>query len=154
MAFLALIVSTAIFGTDDLLNLKSGYIVQLKSTDVFWRYACAFGFAALAMLTVSAIGFFLSMFAENSIGPIVATMSIIIVFTILSTLDIPIFNTIKPWLFTTHIIAWKGFFDVKVNADNEALTGSIQNLPMVLRAARRIGVARYWPIHCQCSGIQ
>lgn len=135
MAMLALFVSIAIFGTDDMLNLKSGYIVQLKSNDIFWRYACAFAFAALGMLTVAALGFFISIFAENSIGPIVSTMSIIVVFTILSTLDIPIFNAIKPYLFTTHIIGWKGLFDVKVNAENQAIAGSVQNLPRVLEAA-------------------
>ncbi len=135
MAILALALSIALFGTDDMLNLKSGYIVQLKENDVFWRYVCAFGFAALAMLTVAALGFFLSIFAENSIGPIVATMSIIVVFTILSTLDIPVFNAIKPFLFTTHMIGWKGFFDVKVNEDNQAIIGSVQNMPKVLQAA-------------------
>ncbi|WP_018615149.1 ABC transporter permease [Segetibacter koreensis] len=135
MAILALFVSMAIFGTDDMLNLKSGYVVQLKSNDIFWRYICAFCFAALAMLTVASLGFFLSLFAENSIGPIVATMSVIVVFTILSTLDIPIFNAIKPYLFTTHMIGWKGFFDVKVNNDNEAIIGSVQNLDKVLQAA-------------------
>ncbi|WP_207492152.1 ABC transporter permease [Aridibaculum aurantiacum] len=135
MAILGLFVSMFLFGTDDMLNLKSGYIVQLKSYDIFWRYLCAFGFAALAMLTVAALGFFCSMFAENSIGPIVATMSVIIVFTILSTLDIPIFNAIKPFLFTTHMIGWKGFFDVQVTEDNEAIIGSVQNLGSVLEAA-------------------
>ncbi len=75
------------------------------------------------------------MLANNSIGPIVATMSIIIVCTILSTLDIPFFNSIKPYLFTTHMIGWKGFFDVKVADDNEAIIGSVQNLGKVLQAA-------------------
>ena len=135
MAILALVLSIALFGTDDMLNLKSGYIVQLNENDIFWRYLCAFGFAALAMLTVAALGFFLSIFAENSIGPIVATMSIIVVFTILSTLDIPVFNAIKPYLFTTHMIGWKGFFDVKVNDDNQAIIGSVQNMGKVLQAA-------------------
>lgn len=134
MAILALFVSMALFGTDDMLNLKSGYIVQLKTNDIFWRYICAFGFAAIAMLTVAALGFFLSIFAENSIGPIIATMSIIVTFTILSTLDIPVFNAIKPFLFTTHMIGWKGFFDVKVNENNEAILGSVQNLAKVLQA--------------------
>jgi ABC-2 type transport system permease protein len=135
MAFLALFVSLLIFGPGDMLNLKSDYIVQLKSQDIFWRYLAALGFAAIAMLTVASLGFLLSMFADNSIGPIVGTMSVIVVFTILSTLDIPIFNSIKPFLFTTHMIGWKGFFDVKVSADNEAITGSVQNLGKVLQAA-------------------
>ncbi|MGI8636612.1 MAG: ABC transporter permease [Segetibacter sp.] len=140
MAILALFLSMAIFGTDDMLNLKSGYVVQLKSSDIFWRYAYAFCFAALAMLTVASLGFFLSIFAENSIGPIVATMSVIVVFTILSTLDIPVFNAIKPYLFTTQMIGWKGFFDVKVNSENEAIVGSIQNLGKVIQAAAILAV--------------
>lgn len=135
MAILALFLSLLIFGSGDMLNLKADYIVQLKSFDIMWRYLAAFGFAAIAMLTVAALGFFLSIFAENSIGPIVATMSIIIVCTILSTLDIPVFNAIKPFLFTTHMIGWKGFFDVRVTADNEAIIGSVQNLNRVLQAA-------------------
>lgn len=135
MAVLALFVSLLIFGPGDMLNLKSDYIVQLKSQDVFWRYIAAFGFAAIAMLTVASLGFFLSMFAENSIGPIVATMSVIVVFTILSTLDIPFFNGMKPYLFTTYMIGWKGFFDVKVSMDNQAIIGSVQNLGKVLQAA-------------------
>lgn len=135
MAVLALFLSLVVFEPGDMLNLKSGYIVQLKGSDIMWRYACAFGFAALAMLTVAALGFFLSIFAENSIGPIVATMSVIVVFTILSTLDIPVFDAIKPYLFTTHMIGWKGFFDVKVTENNEAITGSVQNMGKVLQAA-------------------
>src|SRR5438046_3071178 len=102
IAVLALAGSTWLFGTDDLLIQKTSYVVQITEQDVFWRYAGAFGFAFLAMLTVTSLAFFLSNFAENSIGPIVATMSIIIVFTILSTMTIPVFQKIQPYLFTTH----------------------------------------------------
>jgi len=115
MAFLSLLLSILVFGTGDLMIFKSQQIVILKSTDVMWRYFAAFGFAAIAMLTVAALSFFLSLFAENSIGPIVTTMSIIIVSTILTTMDLPLFNTIKPFLFTSHMLGWKGFFDDPVN---------------------------------------
>ena len=125
LAILALFGSMLIFGTDDLFLMKSSYVVLLKNNDVFWRYIGAFGFAAVAMLTVAALGFLLSVFAENSIGPIVATMSVIIFFTILSTLNIPIFNAIKPFLFTTHMNDWKEFFDMKVTENNESIIGSI-----------------------------
>jgi ABC-2 type transport system permease protein len=135
LAILALFGSMLIFGTDDMFLLKTSYVVLLKESDVFWRYIGAFGFAALAMTTVASLGFFLSVFAENSIGPIVATMSVIVFFTILSTLNIPIFNLIKPYLFTTHMIGWKEFFDIKVNASNEAIIGSIQNPEKIIKAA-------------------
>lgn len=132
MAIWTLGFSMAIFGVDDMLILKSTQVTQIVSSDVLWRYAAAFLFACLAMLTVAALSFFLSLFAENSIGPIMATMSIIIVFTILNTLDLPVFEQIKPFLFTTHMLGWKGFFDVTVNDNNEQIIGSIENLPAVL----------------------
>lgn len=135
LAFLALFVSMWIFGTDDMFLMKSSYVVLLKEGDVFWRYIGAFGFAALAMTTVAALGFFLSVFAENSIGPIVATMSVIIFFTILSTMNIPIFNLVKPYLFTTHMIGWKEFFDIQVTEANEAIVGSIQNPQKISNSA-------------------
>ena len=135
LAILALFGSMLLFGTDDMFLLKTSYVVLLKESDVFWRYIGAFGFAALAMTTVASLGFFLSVFAENSIGPIVATMSVIVFFTILSTLNIPIFNLIKPYLFTTHMIGWKEFFDIKVNDSNEAIIGSIQNPDKIIKAA-------------------
>lgn len=127
VAFLALFVSIVVFGTSDFFLMKSSYVVILKENDVFWRYCGAFGFAAVSLITVAALGFFLSTFADNSIGPIATTMSIIIFCTILGTLNLPVFSLIQPYLFTTHMINWKEFFDEKVNVDNEAIIGSIQN---------------------------
>ena len=132
MAIWALGISMMVFGADDMLILKSDSASQIMSSDVMWRYLAAFLFAAIALLTVSALSFFLSLFAENSIGPIMATMSIIIVFTILNTLDLPIFNSLKPFLFTSHMLGWKGFFDVTVNENNEQIVGSIENLRAIL----------------------
>ncbi|HEY2727330.1 MAG TPA: ABC transporter permease subunit [Parafilimonas sp.] len=134
VAVLALFVSVLIFGTGDLFLMKSEYIVLIKQDDVFWRYCLAFGFAFVALITVASVGFFLSSFAENSIGPIVATMSIIILFTVLGTLNIPVFNAINPYLFTTHMVTWKEFFDEKVNVNNEAIADSIQNMPAIFHS--------------------
>ena len=135
MALWSLGISMLIFGVDDMLILKSDMITQILSADVMWRYVAAFGFAIIAMLTVAALAFFLSVFAENSLGPIMGSMSIIIVFTIMNTLDLPIFNRINPFLFTSHMLGWKGFFDIKVDANNEQIVGSIENLPAVLISA-------------------
>ncbi|MBM3439857.1 MAG: hypothetical protein FJX94_03210 [Bacteroidetes bacterium] len=135
MAILSLFLSMVIFGTDGMMNAKSYEIIILEKDDIFWRYALAFAYAAVALITVASLGFLLSVFAENAIGPIVATMSVIIVFTILSTMDIPLFQQVKHYFFTTHMIGWKGFFDVKVDADGNAIVGSIANLPAVLRSA-------------------
>lgn len=135
MALLALFGSMIIFGTNDMVILRSGGIEIIESFDVLWRYFAAFAYAAVALTTVASLAFLLSVFAENSIGPIIATMSIVIVFTILSEMNIPIYDkTVKPYLFTSHMVAWKGFFYMKANADNETIPGSIENLPAILRS--------------------
>jgi len=42
-------------------------------------------------------------------------MAIIILFTIIGTLDVSIFDTIKPYLFTTHMASWRSFFENPVD---------------------------------------
>lgn len=139
MAVLALFLSMAVFGTNDLLVNKSYVVIQFYvdniGDDVFWRYLCAFGLAYAALSAVAALSFMLSVFAENSIGPIVTTMSIIIVCTIISTMDMPLFTRINPYLFTTYMTAWKGFFNMKVDVDGSAIRGSIYSVTSVVRAA-------------------
>ncbi|GAC1418465.1 MAG: hypothetical protein NVS1B13_04410 [Flavisolibacter sp.] len=115
MAVLGLGMSLLIFGKSDLMVFKSEMFILISKSDVMWRYMAAYGFAGLSMITVASLAFFLSVFAENSIGPIISTMSIIIVFTILTTMDIPFFNALKPFLFTNHMLNWKGFFDNPVD---------------------------------------
>jgi ABC-2 type transport system permease protein len=135
MALLALFGSMLIFGTNDLIILRSESIDIMERVDVLWRYFAAFGYAAVALTTIAALSFLLSVFAENSIGPIIATMSIVIVFTILSEMNIPIYDrTVKPFLFTTHMVAWKGFFYVQADEEQQTIRGSIENLPAIMRS--------------------
>lgn len=135
MALLALVISIWLFGTNDMIITRNDVVEQLQRNDILWRYFAAFAYAAVALTTVAALAFLLSIFAENSIGPIVSTISIVIVFTILSEMQIPIYdNTVKPWLFTSHMLAWKGFFYSKSNGDGEAIKGSIENLPAIMRS--------------------
>lgn len=117
LAVIALGLSIIFFGTGDLVNMKSDAFVVLLKDDIMWRYVAAFIFAALAMTTVAALALLLSAFADNSIGPIMGTMGIIVVLMIFSTLDLPIFDVVKQYLFTTHMVGWKGFFDDPVPYD-------------------------------------
>jgi ABC-2 type transport system permease protein len=135
MAILALVVSILIFGTNDILITRNNVMEQIVKTDILWRYIGAFGFAAVALSTVAALAFLLSVLAENSIGPIVATISIVIVLTILSELRIPMYDrTVKPYLFTSHMLAWKGFFYSKTDTNGDVIRGSIENLPAIARS--------------------
>jgi len=126
MAILGLFGSILLFGTSDLVVFKSDKLLLIDKGDIMWRYFAAYGFAALSMITVASLAFLFSVFAENSIGPIIAAMSVIVLFTILTTMDIPLFNSIKPYLFTNHMLNWKGFFDRPVD------TGEVLKSALVL----------------------
>lgn len=100
-----------IFGKGDLVVLKTEQIVILRENDLLWRFLLAFVIALISLQVVASLSMLLSCFTDNSIGPIILTMAIIILFTIIGTLDIPLFDTIKLFLFTTHMIVWRNLFD-------------------------------------------
>jgi ABC-2 type transport system permease protein len=103
-----------LFGTGDLMILKSEGLFILQQDDVMWRFLCGFVMAYIALVTIATLSVTLSCFTDNSIGPIVATMGIVILFTIIGTLDVPVFDTIRPYLFTTHMASWRSFFESPV----------------------------------------
>ncbi len=136
MAVMALFLSMAIFGVDDMLIFRvkgdESQILQIAKDDVLWRYFAAFGYAAVALTVIAALALLLSIFAENSIGPIVATVCIVIVCTIISNINVPIIDrTIKPWLFTSYLVGWKGFFYIGTTEDGQPIQGSIENWPAI-----------------------
>jgi len=59
---------------------------------------------------------------------------VIIVFTILTQMQIPFYDeTVKPYLFTTHMLGWKGFFYVK-GVEGVTVDGSIENFPAIVKS--------------------
>ena len=128
MAILALFLSILIFGTNDLVVFKEDAIYLMNRYDVLWRFIASFIFAALALTMIAAMALMFSAFAENSIGPIVATVFIVVVFTIIEQLRVPVFKeTIIPYSFTSHMLGWKGFFYVVTDAEGNTIDGSIEN---------------------------
>lgn len=111
LGLLSLGVGLLLFGNGDLTVLKSDELVILRADDVLWRFFTAFFIAFISLSVVTAFSLMLSCFTDNSITPIVASMSVIIIFTIIGTLEVPLFDTIKPALFTTHMIIWRNLFD-------------------------------------------
>lgn len=111
LGILALGLGLLVFGNGDLVVLKSDELVILRVDDVLWRFITAFFVAFLSLSVVTTFSLMLSCFTDNSITPIVASMSVIIIFTIIGTLDVPLFDKIKPALFTTHMIIWRNLFD-------------------------------------------
>lgn len=111
LGFMSVIMGKLLFGSGDLMVLNSDGLVILQEADVNWRYLGGFLVAFLALFTVSSLSICLSCFTDNSIGPIVTTMAIILLFTIIGTLDVHVFDSIRPLLMTTHMASWRSFFE-------------------------------------------
>ena len=111
LGFMSVIMGKLLFGSGDLMVLNSNGLVILQEADVNWRYLGGFLVAFLALFTVSSLSICLSCFTDNSIGPIVTTMSIILLFTIIGTLDVNVFDSVRPFLLTTHMASWRSFFE-------------------------------------------
>ncbi len=118
LAFMSFVLGKLIFGQGDLMVLKSDGLIVFQEGDITWRFFYGFAIAFLSLVTVATLALTLSCFSENSIGPIVATMGIILLFTIIGSMDVPVFDVIRPFLFTTHMAAWRYFFDDPLNTTN------------------------------------
>jgi ABC-2 type transport system permease protein len=111
LAIMSLGLGLLIFGTGELLVVRSELIIIFDKTDILWRFLLAYGFAILGMTVVCSLAFFFSSLVENAIGPIITTMAVIIIFIIISAIDVDIFRLVKPYLFTNYILNWREFFN-------------------------------------------
>jgi len=110
LAALSLILGILIFGTGELIVLNDEGITLFAKNDILWRFLIAYSFAALGMMVVSTLAFLFSSLVENAIGPIISTMAVIIIFLIVSNINIEFFDKVRPYLFTTYILNWREFF--------------------------------------------
>ena len=115
LSILSLGLGTAIFGVGELIVVKPTTVIILARSDVLWRFLLAYGFAVLSMSVVASLAFLFSSLVENAIGPIITTMAVIIVFLIVSAIEINVFQTIRPYLFTSYMLSWRLFFDDPIN---------------------------------------
>lgn len=125
MLFLGLMsvgLSLIIFGSGDLLVFADKIIV-FSAGDVMWRFLLAYGFGMISMINVFALSFLASSLVENAIGPIVASMSVIIILIILSALNFEVFQVIRPYLFVTYMNDWNQFF--RYDIDYKAIIDSV-----------------------------
>ncbi len=116
LAIISLGLGVIIFGVGELIVIKDAIIIFAQN-DILWRFAFAYASAALSMSVVCALGFLFSSLVENAIGPIVTTMTVIIIFTIFSAINIDFFRTIKPYLFTNYMSTWQLVFDNPIDYD-------------------------------------
>ncbi len=102
--------SLLVFGPGDLMVLNSDGLVILRNDDLPWRFMLAFGYAFISLATIASLSLMFSAFANNSIGPIVLTMLVVIVFTVVASFEMSFFDPLMPLLFTNHMMLWRKFF--------------------------------------------
>jgi ABC-2 type transport system permease protein len=122
----------ALLGGGDLVVIQQGILI-LPASDVAWRFILAYLLAIAPMFTVASIAFFISSFVENAIGPIVATMGVVIILTIVTVLPVEVFDGVREYLFTYHLIVWQKAFTDPINW--HSIAASIVNLSTYTGAA-------------------
>ena len=114
--FLGLICITLgllLFGNGDLImNYQTkSRLVFIPEAEVPLRMLLAFTAAVWSMTVVASLAFLFSTLAENSIGPIIGTMAVVIVFLVLGNFPFDFFRLLSPYLFTTYMVFWQRLFD-------------------------------------------
>lgn len=99
-----------LLGHGDMLVMSRGLLI-LPADDVAWRFFVSYVLAAWAMLTIASLAFFFSSFVENAIGPIIATIGVNVVFLMITVIPAELFQTIRPYLYTTYMDVWQRVFD-------------------------------------------
>jgi ABC-2 type transport system permease protein len=121
VAGLSIGLALILLGKGDLIIVLRGILI-LPEAEVAWRFAAAYLLATWTMITIASLSFFFSSFVENAIGPIVATMGVLIVCTIINVLPVELFEVPKQYLFTKYIDLWQRMFQDPVPW-NEIRTG-------------------------------
>ncbi|MFA6128952.1 MAG: ABC transporter permease subunit [Bacteroidales bacterium] len=109
MAILSMGIGLILFGPGDLMVVTNKVNV-FAANDVLWRFAGAYAYGILSMTTVAALSFLLSAFADNSIGPIIGTVALIIGITIISTVGASLLGPVNRYIFTSYLPSWQLFF--------------------------------------------
>jgi len=119
-----------LFGSGDLVLHHYGRfgIVFIPEVEIPLRMLFAFMAAIWSMTVVASIAFLLSTLVENSIGPIIGTMAVVVVFLVIGNFPFDFFQSLKPYLFTTYMIFWQRFLDDPIPLREIATSATILGL--------------------------
>lgn len=109
MGLLSLPAGLMIFGKGDMM-VFIGTLNIIPEGELLGRFLFAFGFATISMATVASLSMMLSAMSNNSLGPILTTIAIIILLNLVSSINLGIFNLIRPFLFISYINSWQFVF--------------------------------------------
>lgn len=130
LGFISLGLGVVLFGTGELIVIKDVLFI-FSQDDILWRFFIAYGIASLSMMVVTSMAFFFSSLVENAIGPIVSTMAVIIVFYILSAINVELLQNLKPYMFTTYMQSWNIVFTSPVEMEEMWQAVIVQSIHIV-----------------------
>jgi len=113
LATLSLGLGVAMFGVGDLL-VAGRELAIISQHEALGRMCLAFGLAIWSMWCVASLAFLFSSFVENAIGPIIGTMTVMVVFLIISNLPTSFFAAVKPYLFTSYLNVWQKALEASI----------------------------------------
>tara|TARA_B100001029_G_C14979141_1_gene404904 strand:- start:128 stop:964 length:837 start_codon:yes stop_codon:yes gene_type:complete len=97
-----ILLSSIVLGVGDLAVFHEG-LLFLGKEDILWRFALAFIISNINMITISSLCFLFSTISNNSVTPIISTISIVFIGTAISFIPIELFEKINPYIFTGYI---------------------------------------------------
>jgi ABC-2 type transport system permease protein len=104
-AFWSLGIGSLVLGTGDLIVIDKGILI-LDQSEAWVRMTLAFSLAILVMCTVATLCFMFSAMVNNSVGPIIGTMFLIIVGYLVIAIPLDFFDKIEPFVFVTYFDVW------------------------------------------------
>ncbi len=123
-ALVSLGLGLLLFGTGDLMVIFNSINI-ISETDLLWRFGAAFIYGFLGMLAIASLSLLFSAMANNSLGPILTTMAVIILFTLITSFNFDIFRFFKPFLLTNYLDSWQQLFSYTVKIKSLLFDGMI-----------------------------
>jgi ABC-2 type transport system permease protein len=138
-AGVCIVLGLGLFGSGDLIVHHHGEfgVTLIPEAQIPGRMFLAFAAATWSMTVVASLAFLFSTLAENSIGPIIGTMAVVIIFLVFSNLPLDFFRSLSPYLFTTYMNLWQRFLDVPIpwaNIARSTIILGVHNLCLFLIA--------------------
>ena len=100
--FYTLLVSYLFLGSGDLAVFHKG-LLFLSEDDIIWRFFLAYIVSTTVMLTTSFLCLMLSTMSKNSVTPIIITISVVFIGSIISFIPLQMFENMNPYLFTGYL---------------------------------------------------
>ena len=103
------------FGSGELLAFEQGKFFVLTSGYALKGFLIVYLYYFLVLLVVASLSLFFSVLYSNGLKAILVSSSVILIMYFISNLEIPFFETVRPFLFTTYFSSWSMVFAGNIN---------------------------------------